>query len=53
MATTKHIQHRLSEAEKFAKENNGNIKKNIKMGVLRDTGEWVFKMARLLIEDRY
>lgn len=53
MATMKHIQHRLTEAEKFAKENNGNIKKNIKMGVLRDTGEWVFKMARLLIEDRY
>ncbi len=53
MATMKHIQHRLTEAEKFAKENNGNVKKNIRMGVLRDTGEWVFKMARLLIEDRY
>ena len=48
-----HIKHRLTEAEKFAASNNGNLKKNIRIGVLRDTGEWVFKMARLLIEERY
>jgi hypothetical protein len=53
MATMNHIKHRLTEAEKFASVSNGNLKKNIRLGVLRDTGEWVFKMARLLIEERY
>lgn len=57
--TMNHIKHRLLEAEKFAKLkmnekcNRGHIMYNVKMGVLRDTGEWVFKMARLLIDDRY
>jgi hypothetical protein len=57
--TMNHIKHRLLEAEKFAKLkmkdkcNQGHILYNVKMGVLRDTGEWVFKMARLLIDDRY
>jgi hypothetical protein len=53
VATMNHIKHRLTEAEKFAQQSNGNTKKNIRIGVLRDTGEWVFKMARLLIENRY
>jgi hypothetical protein len=61
--TINHIKHRLLEAEKFAQSNLKNpdskialqkmIMKNIRTGILRDTGEWVFKMGRLLISDRY
>jgi hypothetical protein len=61
--TMNHIKHRLTEAEKFAKSNLKNpdnkvalnklTMKNIRTGVLRDAGEWVFKMGRLLIDDRY
>lgn len=61
--TMKHIQWRLSEAEKFthqyAPKNASKyeleklLHKNIRKGFYRDTGEWCFKIARLLIKDRY
>jgi hypothetical protein len=61
--TAKHIQHRLTEAEKFARANSKKdsppsfirklTMKNVRTGILRDTGEWVFKIARFLIPDRY
>ena len=61
--TMNHIKHRLTEAEKFARSNlkntnnkvilNKMIMKNVRTGILRDTGEWGFKMGRLLVDDRY
>lgn len=63
VSTGKHIQHRLIEAEKFAARISQkgtpreilrkNTLNNVRNGIMRDTGEWSFKIARFLIPKRY
>lgn len=52
----KYIQHRLVKAKEFAKTNNINrepsmalVMNNVKTGVLRDSGDWLYNIAKVLI----
>lgn len=55
----KYIQHRVVNAMDFAKKNskNGKVSKdailnNIRMGILRDSGDWLYNIARVLLRTK-
>jgi len=55
-----YIQHRLKNASEYAKVNSRNgraskeaILNNIRMGVLRDSGEWLYNMSKVLIHNKF
>jgi hypothetical protein len=55
----KYITHRINNAMDFAKKNsrNGKVSKeailnNIRMGVMRDSGDWLYNMVKVLIKKK-